>query len=101
MMLTLNGAGALIEKRTMFIGTIDHSIVHPREIFADAMNDRAAAIVFVHNHPADNAEPSVADIELTKRLCEVGKLVGIQIIDHIIVSKEGHYSFQAESNLIK
>lgn len=97
--LTLDGASNLIQKRTVFIGTLNHSIVHPREIFADAISDRAAGIIFVHNHPSGNAEPSKEDIAITQRLMEVGKIVGIEVIDHIIINKNGYFSFQAEGML--
>ena len=99
--LTLTGASDLIEKRIVFIGTINQSIVHPREIFADAISDRAAGIVFVHNHPMDDPSPSDDDIGITDRLCEVARIVGIEVIDHIIVSKKDYFSFQAEGLLNK
>lgn len=99
--ITLTGASALIEKREVFKGTINFSVVHPREIFADAISDRAAGIIFVHNHPADDAQPSEADIKLTQQLCDAAKLLGIQVIDHIIVTKKNHFSFQAEGMLNK
>lgn len=99
--LTLDGASNLIQKRIVFIGTLNHSIVHPREIFADAITDRAAGIIFVHNHPSGDIEPSKQDIDITKRLVEVGKIVGIEVIDHIIIGKDGYYSFQAEGMLKK
>jgi DNA repair protein RadC len=97
--ITLTGASSVIEKRVVFKGTVDYSVVHPREIFADALTDRAAGIIFVHNHPADDAEPSEADITLTHNLCEAAKLMGIQVIDHIIVTKHNFYSFQKEGKL--
>ncbi len=97
--ITLTGASTLIEKREVFKGTINFSVVHPREIFADALADRAAGIIFVHNHPADDAQPSEADIKLTKQLCDAAKLMGIQVVDHIIVTKHSYYSFQAENLL--
>ncbi|NWF52588.1 MAG: DNA repair protein RadC [Nitrospirae bacterium] len=99
--LTLDGASHLIQKRTVFIGTLNHSIVHPREIFADAISDRAAGVIFVHNHPSGDAAPSRQDIDLTVRLIEAGKIVGIEVIDHVIVSRNGHFSFQAEGMLSK
>ncbi len=99
--ITLTGASGLIEKREVFKGTVNYSMVHPREIFADAISDRAAGIIFVHNHPADNAQPSEADIKLTTQLCEAAKLMGIQVIDHIIVTKNSYFSFQAEGMLNK
>ena len=98
--LTLDGASNLIQKRTVFIGTLNHSIVHPREIFADAISDRAAGIVFVHNHPSANISPSKEDTTITNRLVEVGKIVGIDVIDHIIIGKDGYFSFQAEGVLV-
>lgn len=97
--ITLTGASTLIEKREVFKGTINFSVVHPREIFADALADRAAGIIFVHNHPADDAQPSEADIKLTKQLCDAAKLMGIQVVDHIIVTKHSYYSFQADGLL--
>ncbi|MDO8444685.1 MAG: DNA repair protein RadC [Deltaproteobacteria bacterium] len=97
--ITLTGASSLIEKREVFKGTINFSVVHPREIFADAISDRAAGIVFVHNHPADDAQPSEADIKLTNQLCDAAKLLGIQVVDHIIVTKHNYYSFQSEGML--
>lgn len=99
--ITLTGASGLIEKREVFKGTVNYSMVHPREIFADAISDRAAGIIFVHNHPADDAHPSEADIKLTHQLCEAAKLMGIQVIDHIIVTKNNYFSFQAEGMLNK
>lgn len=97
--ITLTGASSLIEKREVFKGTINFSVVHPREIFADAISDRAAGIIFVHNHPADDAQPSKADIKLTNQLCDAAKLLGIQVVDHIIVTKHNYYSFQSEGML--
>ncbi len=97
--ITLTGASNVIEKRVVFKGTINYSIVHPREIFADALTDRAAGIIFVHNHPEDDAEPSEDDIKITKQLCEAAKLLGIQVIDHIIVTKDDYFSFQSEGLL--
>lgn len=99
--ITLTGASGLIEKREVFKGTVNYSMVHPREIFADAISDRAAGIIFVHNHPADDAQPSEADIKLTNQLCDAAKLMGIQVIDHIIVTKNNYFSFQAEGILSK
>ena len=90
---TLDGAHNLIQKRTVFIGTLNQNLVHPREIFADAITDRAAGIILVHNHPSGNTEPSKEDISITNRLIEVGKLMGINVVEHIIVSKDGYFSF--------
>lgn len=99
--ITLDGASNLIERRTVFIGTVTESIIHPREIFADAITDRASGIIFVHNHPMDDPQPSEVDITITQRLCEVARLIGIEVIDHIIVSKDDYFSFQSEDVLNK
>ena len=97
--ITLTGASTIIEKRTVFKGTINYSVVHPREIFSDALTDRAAGIIFIHNHPENEVEPSEADKKITKQLCDAAKLLGIQVIDHIIVTKNEHFSFQSEGLL--
>lgn len=86
--LTLDGANRLIDKRTISIGTLTASLVHPREVFADAITDRAASIIIAHNHPSGNTKPSKADIEVTKRLKEAGELLGIKVLDHIIITKK-------------
>lgn len=93
--LILDGASRLIQKRTVFIGTLNKSIIHPWEVFADAIGDRAAAIVFVHNHPSGNTEPSEEDFAITERLLKAANIMGIDVIDHIIVGRNGYFSFQA------
>lgn len=92
--LTLDGAHHLIQKRTVFIGTLNQSLVHPREIFADAISDRAAGIILIHNHPDGSCEPSLEDIQLTRRLVEASKILGIELLDHIIVTKNHDFSFK-------
>ncbi|MGE3063227.1 MAG: DNA repair protein RadC, partial [bacterium] len=92
--ITLNGAGCLIHKRTVFIGTLNRSLVHPREVFADAISDRASGIILMHNHPSGDTEPSKEDILVTERLQEGAKILGIEIVDHIIFSSKSHYSFK-------
>ena len=92
--LTLDGGHNLIEKRIVFIGTLNKSLIHPREVFADAITDRAAAIIFVHNHPSTDVVPSTEDILVTDRLLDVAKLVGIDVLDHIIVTKTDSFSFK-------
>lgn len=88
--LTLDGANRLIAKRTITIGTLTSSLVHPREVFADAITDRAASIIVAHNHPSGNLTPSQADVEITKRLTEVGLTIGIELLDHLIVTSKGY-----------
>lgn len=85
--LTLDGANRLIAKRIITIGTLNANLVHPREVFADAITDRAASIIVAHNHPSGNITPSPADVGLTNRLKESSKLLGINFLDHFIVSK--------------
>ena len=97
--LTLDGASRLIQKRTVFIGTLNKSIVHPREVFADAISDRAAGIIFVHNHPSGHTEPSDEDFAITEKLLKAAKIMGIDVMDHIIIGRNGHFSFQTEGLL--
>jgi len=97
--LTLDGASRLIQKRVVFIGTLNQSLVHPREVFADAILDHAAGVICVHNHPSGNLQPSREDIAVTKKLVEAGKIIGIRIMDHIIIGKASYFSFQAEGLL--
>ncbi|MCB4754713.1 MAG: DNA repair protein RadC [Sulfurovum sp.] len=97
--ITLDGASHIINTRTVFIGTLNQSMVHPREVFANAIADRAAGIIIAHNHPSGTLHPSRADIRITERLKEVAKLVGIELLDHVILSQEGYYSFSDEGLL--
>ena len=85
--LTLDGANRLIAKRVITIGTLTSSLVHPREVFADAITDRAASIIVGHNHPSGNLEASQADILVTERLRESAELLGIGLLDHFVVTK--------------
>jgi DNA repair protein RadC len=97
--LTLNGANELIERRTVTVGLLDRSQVHPREVFADVIVDRAAAVIFAHNHPSGDLKPSESDIKTQEQLVAAAKILGIRVLDHIIVSKKGYFSFQ-EAGLI-
>ena len=90
--LTLDGANRLIAKRVVTIGTLTASLVHSREVFADAIADRAASIIVAHNHPSGSLEASQADKDVTNRLAESGKLLGITLNDHIIVTKTDYKS---------
>jgi DNA repair protein RadC len=93
--LTLDGANRLIAKRVITIGTLTASLVHPREVFADAITDRAACIVVAHNHPSGNLEPSKADLEVTSRLADAGRLLGITLRDHIIIANNEFFSIKS------
>ena len=90
--LTLDGANRLISKRIITIGTLTSSLVHPREVFAEAISDRAASIIVAHNHPSGNLQSSDADRQVTERLKEAGVLLGINLVDHIIVTSKGFVS---------
>jgi len=92
--ITLNGAHEVIERRTITVGLLNHSLVHPREVFADAITDRAAAVICVHNHPSGSLEPSQQDIEITRQLREAGEILGIRVLDHVIVARSGYTSLR-------
>lgn len=98
--LSLNGANEVIEKRVVTIGLLDNSPVHPREVFADAIADRAASVIFAHNHPSGDPNPSAADLRTHDQLTEAGLILGLRVLDHVIVTRKGHFSFQT-SGLIK
>jgi DNA repair protein RadC len=76
------------------VGNLNTSIVHPREVFAEAIKNKAASVIFVHNHPSGDPEPSEDDLVITKRLVEAGKILGIEVGDHIIITKNGFFSFK-------
>lgn len=98
--LSLDGANRLIAKRTITIGTLTSSLVHPREVFADAITDRAASIIIAHNHPSNSLEPSLADIEVTDRLKATAELLGITFLDHLIITKTSFASCKLETRNI-
>ena len=93
--LLLDTRCRLIKTAEISVGSLDSSIVHPREVFKEAISASAASVVFVHNHPSGNAEASEDDIKLTKRLAEVGELMGIEVLDHIIIG-ENHVSLKRQ-----
>ena len=91
--LYFNNRNELIERKLLFMGTINRSIVHPREIFKEAYLQSASGIICMHNHPTGDITPSKEDIYFTKNLVELGKMNDIRILDHIIVSDNDYYSF--------
>ena len=95
----LNTKLEVIKKEVVSVGSIDSSIVHPREVFKMAIKLSASSIMLAHNHPSGNSTPSINDKNITKRLVEAGELLGIRIIDHIIVAGNDYYSFK-ENELI-
>jgi DNA repair protein RadC len=98
--ISLNGANEVIEKRIVTIGLVNSSQIHPREVFADVIADRAAAVIFAHNHPSGDPKPSDIDAKTHKQLTEARKILGLRILDHVIVTKKGYFSFQ-EQGLIR
>jgi DNA repair protein RadC len=92
--ISLNGANEVIQKRIVTVGLVDKTQVHPREVFADVITDRAASVIFSHNHPSGELKPSDADLKMHQQLTEAGKMLGIKVLDHLIVTKKGFYSFQ-------
>ncbi|BCD59490.1 MULTISPECIES: DNA repair protein RadC [unclassified Nitratiruptor] len=92
--LYLSGAKTLCHKSIITIGILDKSIVHPREVFAPAIEKRCAGVIVAHNHPSGSLTPSQADIAITKRLQESGNILGIELIDHIIMTKDNFVSLK-------
>ncbi|KKL98444.1 hypothetical protein LCGC14_1824380, partial [marine sediment metagenome] len=97
--LYLNAKSQLVHKETISIGTLNANLVHPREVFEPALKHSAANIMVAHNHPSGDPKPSEDDLEITKRLVKAGKMMGIELLDHVIVSKNSHFSFK-EKQLI-
>ncbi len=93
MVVYLNVKNRIIGYRILFKGTIDSSIVHPREIFKEALLLSSSRVLLVHNHPSGDITPSEADIQSTLKIIEAGKLMGIKVIDHIIVTNNRYFSF--------
>lgn len=91
--ISLNGAHEVIAVRTVTIGLLNQTQIHPREVFADVITDRAAAVIFAHNHPSGSLEISSADRQTHRRLSEAGEILGIQVLDHIIVTQKGWINF--------
>jgi DNA repair protein RadC len=94
--LLLDTRNRLIKLAEISVGSLDSSIVHPREVFKEAISASAAAVIFVHNHPSGDTEASEDDIKLTKRLAEVGEIVGIDVLDHIIIGGKDYVSLKRE-----
>lgn len=89
----LDNKHRIIETKLITLGTLNKSLVHPREVFAPAIEKRASAIIAVHNHPSGDPKPSKNDVDTTKRLQEAGEIVGIRILDHVIVGRGRFFSF--------
>jgi DNA repair protein RadC len=98
--LSLDSGGRLIKRRVVTIGLLNSGLVHPREVFAGSLSDRAAAVIIAHNHPSGVAEPSKADIEATEQLVRAGKILDVPLRDHIVITGSGYFSFR-EQGLIR
>jgi len=93
-LVLLNTRNKVIAISTISIGTLNASLVHPREVFKDALAHSASSIILAHNHPSDDPEPSDDDVSLTRRLADAGRLMGIEVLDHIIITRKGYTSFK-------
>jgi len=93
-LILLNTRNKIIGISTVSIGTLNTSIVHPREVFKEAIIHNAMSVVLAHNHPSGDPDPSEDDLTITRRLVEAGKILGVEVIDHIIISKNGFFSFK-------
>jgi DNA repair protein RadC len=97
--VSLNGANEVITCRVVSVGLVNRSQVHPREVFADPITDRASAIIVAHNHPSGSLEPSKEDMEITRQLKTAGDILGIRVLDHIVFNHTSYFSF-LESNMM-
>jgi len=97
--ITLNGGNKLISKRIITIGLVDQALVHPREVFAEALKERAAKVIVAHNHPAGDVTPSTEDIKVTENLAKASSILGLEFLDHVIVTENGYFSFREEGFL--
>jgi len=95
----LNGRNKIVHKEEISVGTLNASLVHPREVFEPALKHSAASIILAHNHPSGQSVPSSDDFAITKQLCDAGKIMGIEVLDHIIISANGYFSFKDNGKL--
>lgn len=95
----LDGRHQLIKQEVISIGTVNASLVHPREVFEPAIRYLASQVIVAHNHPSNQLEPSADDILMTERLIEAGKILGIELVDHVIVGRQGYYSLKSAGQL--
>ena len=97
--MSLNGAHEVIGLRTVSVGLVNRALVHPREVFADPITDRACAVIVAHNHPSGNLSPSADDLSMTDQLKAAGETLGISLLDHIIFNQDSYYSFAEKGHL--
>jgi DNA repair protein RadC len=97
--ISMNGAHESIAVRIVTIGLVNKTIVHPREVFADPLSDRASAVIVAHNHPSGSMSPSSEDHDITRQLCSAAEILGISFLDHVIFSESGFFSFRQQGLL--
>lgn len=98
--LSIDSGRRLINKRVVFIGTVDTVMAHPREVYAGAVADFATSVIVAHNHPSGDPTPSRQDIATTQQLVAAGQILGVKLLDHIIVAEREHYSFLASGMML-
>ncbi len=98
--IILDNKNRLIKKTRISIGTISEALVHPREVFRDAIREAASSVIIAHNHPSGVLKPSVNDIEITKRIAHAGTIVGIQLLDHVIVTDNDYLSLRETDEML-
>ena len=99
LVLMLNQKGRLLRERYMFKGTVNTSVISPREIFLEALSARAVQIILLHNHPSGDVQPSREDMAVTRRIRDAGEMLGIRLADHIIIGERAYISFREENYL--
>jgi len=97
--ISINGANEVIKSRVVSVGLVNRTQVHPREVFADPITDRASSVIIAHNHPSGGLTPSKDDIGISKQLKAAGEILGIKLLDHIIFNHKGYYSFLERGEL--
>lgn len=100
LLLSLDTGNSVKKISEITVGILDSSLIHPREVFKEAIQSLASSIILVHNHPSGNPKPSEADIEITKKMVKTGSIIGIKVLDHVITAGEQVYSFQ-ENGLVE
>jgi DNA repair protein RadC len=97
--ITLSSSAEVIAIRLVTVGILNRNLLHPREVFWQAIRDNAASIILVHNHPSGNTDPSSDDDMVTSRIHRAGELMGIEVLDHVIIGKRGYYSYKANGKI--
>jgi len=97
--VTINGANEVLNIRVVSMGLLDRAPVHPREVFAEVLTDRASGLILAHNHPEGGLDPSPADVDVTRQIKQAGEILGIPLLDHIIFNPTGYFSFLEEGRL--